>query len=97
MEKFHLKNGLIVYKTTTAEIQSIGGLGICDECGHFQPDGGYLVPVLNHWQCEECFNDWKSRARYYPEDAPIEARRAKYYETLIPCTTKGDHHEKDEI
>ena len=94
MEKFHLKNGLIVYKTTTAEIQSIGGLGICDECGQFHPEGGYLVPVLNHWQCKECFEDWKSRAKYYPEDAPYEARRAAYYERVIPFTErKEDHHE----
>jgi hypothetical protein len=90
MEKFYTYSGLIAYKTTTEEIMSIGGLGICDECGQFIPSGGYLIPVLNHWQCQECFNDWKSRARYYPEDAPFEARCAKYYEAMIPCTERKE-------
>lgn len=86
MLKFHIKCGLIAYKTSTAEIQSIGGLGICDECGKFHPEGGFLVPVLNHWQCKECFDDWKSRAVNYSEDAPYEAKRAAYYEAVIPFT-----------
>lgn len=94
MEKFYTKNGLIAYKTTTAEIQSIGGLGICDECGTYQPDGGYLVPVLNHWQCEKCFNESKDRLRKYPEDMPFEARYAHYYEARIPCTMREDPDEK---
>ncbi len=86
MKKFKLKCGLIAYKTTTEEIQSIGGLGICDECGQYHPEGGFLVPVLNHWQCEKCFNEWKGYAKYYPEDAPYEAKRAAYYEAMIPYT-----------
>ena len=91
MKKFHTKSGLIAYKTTTEEIMRIGGLGICDECGVFHPEGGFLVPVLNHWQCKECFEDWESRAKNYPEDAPYEARRAAYYEVLIPCTEEEDN------
>ena len=90
MEKFKIECGLIVYKTTTEEIMSIGGLGICDACGQFHPEGGYLVPVLNWWMCEECFNDWQSRATYYPEDAPFEAKRAEYYEAMIPCTERKE-------
>lgn len=94
MEKFHTKSGLIAYKTTVEEIMSIGGLGICDECGEFSFDGGFLVPVLNHWQCKECFEDWQSRAKYYPEDAPFEARYARYYENVIPFTErKEDNNE----
>ena len=88
MEKFYTKNGLIAYKTTVSEIYSIGGFGICDECGAHPPEVGYLVPVLNHWQCEECFKDWSDRAKYYPEDAPYEAKRATYYEARIPFTEK---------
>lgn len=90
MEKFYTKSGYIAYKTTFLEITRIGGLGICDECGTVHLEGGYLVPVLNHWQCEECFNDWQSRATYYPEDAPFEARTAKYYEAMIPCTERKE-------
>lgn len=92
MKKILTKNGLIAYKTTLPEIQSIGGLGICDECGSFHPEGGYLIPVLNHWQCQKCFNDWKEHAKYYPEDAEFEAKTAKYYETKIPLT-EGDVNE----
>lgn len=88
MEKIKIECGLIAYKTTFSEILSIGGLGICDACGQSHHEGGYLVPVLNWWMCEECFNDWKSRATYYPEDAPYEAKRAEYYEAMIPLTDR---------
>ena len=96
MEKFYLDCGLIVYKTTTEEIQSIGGLGICDACGTFTPDGGYLIPVLNWWMCEECFNDYKQRATRYPEDDPIEKRRALYYESVLPFTEIEDTKPKSQ-
>lgn len=86
MKKFYLENGLIAYETTALEITLIGGLGMCDECGkkHKSHEHGYLVPVLNHWMCKDCFADWKCRCRNYPEDARIETRNAKYYECLIP-------------
>lgn len=96
MEKFYTKNGLIAYKTTTAEIQSIGGLGICDECGQFHPEGGFLVPVLNHWQCEACFNECKDRLQKYPEDMLYEARRAEYYEARIPVTAREEQETEQE-
>lgn len=86
MKKMHTKSGLIAYKTTTEEIQRIGGIGICDECGKASFEGGYLIPVLNHWQCPDCFDEWQQRAKYYPEDEPIEARNASYYEAMIPTT-----------
>ena len=85
MLKFRTECGWIAYKTTAAEIKSIGGLGICDTCNK-SSDIGYLVPVLNCWLCEECFNNWKSRAHYYPEDVPVETRRALYYEQMILYT-----------
>lgn len=56
MRKMLTKAGLIAYHTTAAEITLIGGFGICDECGKHSHEG-YLVPVLNHWQCPKCFND----------------------------------------
>lgn len=52
MKALRTKRGLIAYHTTAAETTLIGGMGICDECGKASPDG-YLVPVLNHWQCPE--------------------------------------------
>lgn len=85
MKKLQTKAGLIAYHTTAAETTLIGGMGICDECGKAPPDG-YLVPVLNHWQCPECFKDWAERAKYYPEDEPFERKNAAYYEARIPLT-----------
>lgn len=89
MKKIRTKRGLIAYHTTAAETTLIGGMGICDECGAAPPDG-YLVPVLNHWQCPDCFRDWAGRAKYYPEDAPFERRNARYYESRIPLTEETD-------
>ena len=96
MKRIRTKAGLIAYETTTSELALIGSAGICDECGELSLQGGYLVPVLNHWQCEKCFKDWSERAIRYPEDDYIEKKRAKYYETMIPVTndfTAGDTNE----
>ena len=83
MKKVITKGGLIAYKTTSQELQLIGGLGICDEC-NTAPGSGYLVPVLNHWMCDKCYEDWQRRAKRYPEDDPIEQKNARYYEAMIP-------------
>ncbi len=85
MKKILTKAGLIAYHTTAGELARIGGLGICDECGEHSQDG-YLVPVLNHWQCPDCFNAWQNQANYYPEDVPFERMNASYYESRIPLT-----------
>lgn len=84
MKKGRLPNGLIYYETTAAETCLIGGMGICDECGEHRPRG-YLVPVLNHWMCSKCFEDWSKRAKHYPEDDHFELKCATYYEAMIPC------------
>lgn len=88
MKKITLENGLIVYKTSAVETMNLGGLGICDDCGKGALHG-YLVPVLNHYQCPECFKAWSTRAKYYPEDAQFEKSTAEYYESKIPLT-EGD-------
>lgn len=83
MRKYRLTIGWIVYRTTAAETGLIGGMGICDECNR-AAEYGYLVPVLNHWQCPECFREWKRNARYYPSDVPFEQRNIDFYESRIP-------------
>lgn len=88
MKKIKLPIGHIAYEATASEATNLGGLGICDDCGKHAYHG-YLVPVLNHYQCPECFKDWSSRAKYYPEDVPFEQEVAKYYESRIPLT-EGD-------
>lgn len=94
MRKFKTKNGYVAYKTTVAEIMRTGGFGICDECGTHPPESGYLVPVLNHWQCEACFNDFQENVGFYPEDLPYERSRAAYYESMIPVTEEEQPAEK---
>lgn len=86
MKKIQTEVGYVAYRTTTEEIRIVGGRDICDDCNRLQIHGGYLVPVLNYWMCEDCFNTWLSRARYYPEDISYEQETAKYYETQIPLT-----------
>lgn len=51
MIKSKVPCGWTYYKTTFAEILAYGGWGICDMCGTVHTEGGYLVPVLNHWLC----------------------------------------------
>ncbi len=85
MQKIMTRSGYIAYKTTAEEVKKLGSICVCDECGR-KAASGYLVPVLNHWMCESCFDEWQRDARYYPADVPIQNRRAAYYESVIPCT-----------
>ena len=88
MKKITTPTGYIAYEATKEEIQLLGGYGICDECSK-NTEKGYLVPVLNHYQCPECFESWSKTARYYPEDIPIQDRRAAYYERMVPLTNQN--------
>jgi len=63
MKKITTATGYIAYEATKAEIQLLGGYGIC-------------------------FESWSKTARYYPEDIPIQDRRAAYYERMIPLTNQ---------
>ena len=85
MKKFTLENGLTYYTVSLAELFLIGGAGICDHCGTFH-ETGYLIPVLNHWICEECFNEWKAYANHYIDDDEYEQRAIEYYESKIPLS-----------
>lgn len=85
MYKVKLLCGYTAYKALWSETMMIGGLGICDECNKFAPEG-YLVPVLNHYQCPKCHEDWRERAVYYPEDVWSEKRYEQYYESHIPLS-----------
>ena len=93
MIKNHLSNGLTYYRVTVPELRLIGGLGICDDCGATPLEGGYLVPVLNHYQCKRCFEDWSSRAKHYSEDDWFEEIQMKYWEYVIPITPDEEPEE----
>ena len=83
MTKHKLDNCLTYYKVSLSDLFRIGGAGICDHCGEFH-ETGYLIPVLNHWICKKCFDEWKSYAKHYPEDDIYEQRAIEYYESKIP-------------
>jgi hypothetical protein len=83
MEKIKIPNGLFAYRATAEDTFKIGGFGTCDDCGQFAAKG-YLVPVLNHYQCPRCFHEFKSSAKNYPEDLPFQQRTMEYFESKIP-------------
>lgn len=82
MKKFGSKQGYTVYKVRREQLALIGGLGICDECND-TPDFGYLVPVLNHYQCPKCFEEWNNNHSYYYDDIDFQNKYAKIYEDRI--------------
>jgi hypothetical protein len=87
MTKFKTSSGYLAYRATAAETTLLGGRGICDDCGEYAPEG-YLVPVLNHYMCEECFKVFEGCGAFYPEDIPHEQHTAAYFENRIPL--EGD-------
>lgn len=73
MAKVHQSSkGFKVIRTETiAEALKLGGIAICDSCNNASYTG-YYVAVLNNWLCDECYEDWHLRAKYYSEDADYE-------------------------
>lgn len=80
-------SGYLAYKVTKKEIEEhLQSFVICDDC-NCDAASGYLVPVLNWFLCESCFEDWAKRnTEYYPEDVDMEAMFAVFYEQCIPIT-----------
>lgn len=69
---------LIIESSASELYVATGGTGLCDSCAR-PSDKGYYIAVLNRWFCPECFEKWKSTARYYPEDMEIEIRNFDFY------------------
>ncbi|MBQ6164752.1 MAG: hypothetical protein IJK23_09795 [Clostridia bacterium] len=85
MMRIETKSGYKAYHCTATEIKITGGKGICDSCG--KPHRlGYLIPVLNRWYCEGCFNEWDNSTRFYGSDNAVEQRVDAYYRQMIPLT-----------
>lgn len=53
---------------------------LCDWCGKpcLPSETGVYIAVLNQWYCEECFQKWIKRTKWYAEDAPYENRNFAY-------------------
>lgn len=84
IKKFKSPQGYTVLKMSLFECTSIfkGGAGICDNCGRAVLEG-YYVPVLNHYLCPKCYQDFTQRTPYYPEDAYFESYWLDYVSKRI--------------
>lgn len=69
---------LIIECTASELYVACGSPGICDYCGKVS-GSGYYIAVLNQWFCSKCYEEWKTIAQYYPEDAPYEQRNFDFY------------------
>ena len=73
----------LVIECTASELMDVTGSGmcICDWCAKscFPAEKGYYIAVLNHWYCEECYQEWIQRARWYPGDVEIERKNFEFY------------------
>lgn len=76
------KKGFRVIKTSNTECIEWGGAAVCDHC-NAAASFGYLVSVLNHWICPECFDEWYKGAKRYEEDMPYEQRRMNEYKSAL--------------
>ena len=81
--KFKIPKGWTAYIMTLEDVKLIfKGFGICDDCGSVSPIGCY-VPILNHYMCFECFEDWIKHCEFYEEDLPYEKRNIDFLEKQI--------------
>lgn len=73
------KKGFLVIKTNIVEMAAtMDSPGICDHCNKMAVNG-YLVSVLNHYLCEDCYKEWMGYAENYPEDQHIERKNMDMY------------------
>lgn len=91
MAKFaRTKTGVAYIKLDWTELINYSKIGfpVCDFC--MKDLIGYnnvtLVPILNQALCPECAEEFLKRAKSYPEDAAIEAKREKFYMEFFGLT-----------
>ena len=77
------ETGVAIIHLAPSELTAYSGdpNPICDFC--IAPLRGEkqiaLVPILNQALCPKCEKKYVKRAKSYPEDAEIEARREKFW------------------
>lgn len=73
----------LIIECTARELMNATGSVVCncDWCANtmLPYEKGYYISVLNQWYCEDCFNEWKETATWYPEDARIERKNFEFY------------------
>lgn len=75
--------GVAIIQITSTELTAYSGMAdpVCDFClAPLRREKKIaLVPVLNQALCPVCAKEYVKRARSYPEDAEIEAKREKFW------------------
>lgn len=74
----------LIIECTAKELREATGQSLvrcdwCDDIALASNYKGYYIAVLNQWFCKKCFEEWKKRAVWYPEDADIERRNFEFY------------------
>jgi len=79
-----LKNekGFKILTICLTDIINIGSPGICDWCSGDVNTGKYIA-VLNHIYCDKCYDEWYNRAKYFPQDKPVEDKNYDHYSLLF--------------
>lgn len=74
MKEIQHERGFKVIQCSLVEIARLGcNMPMCDRCNNATFDG-YYIAVLNRWFCPSCYEEYISRATWYPEDSAIEDR-----------------------
>jgi len=73
-EILYTKQGYSYIKCNCRECYEWGGACICDSCGVLMEKDVYLIYVLAQAFCEECFQEWKERAKRYDDDIKLQDR-----------------------
>ena len=71
-----------VIEVSLEEINSWGGLGICDLCTN-RTYPQYYIAVLNMCYCKSCYETFVERATHYPEDKDFEEQNFSMYRQFL--------------
>jgi hypothetical protein len=98
------KNFLVI-EASSAEVISLGGMGICDSCEAASRSGHIVSVLAGRWYCPNCYQRWHAEAINYEEDHSYEKitfdRFIKMFSLLRPpiCvhhkppSDTGENHE----
>lgn len=70
-EAFRTEKGFIIIPIKNELMRKISQLPyppVCDCCIKSGEEIGMYIPVLNRWFCNNCYNEWHEKAKYYEED-----------------------------
>lgn len=92
------KKGFLILEVGRADMAlALQSPGVCDHCNQTS-ETGFLIAVLNHWCCTECYNAWYNRAKRYEQDIPYEKnvfiRHCMYFKNA-GIVVEGLNKEKD--